>query len=46
MNPDFAWQPRYHDHIIRTAKSYETITEYIINNPINWEANKLYPWQE
>ena len=38
--PGFAWQPRYHDHIIRDIKSFERIEEYIINNPRNWYGNK------
>ena len=36
MNPDFAWQSRYHDHIIRNEPSYQRISEYIINNPLKW----------
>lgn len=34
INPDFAWQPRFHDHIIRDDKSYQNISEYIFNNPL------------
>jgi putative transposase len=40
INPDFAWQTRFHDHIIRNAKSYETIRTYIIHNPANWPADR------
>ena len=36
------WQRNYWEHIIRNEKSYQTITEYIINNPVNWEKDKLY----
>ena len=36
----FAWQPRYHDHIIRNEKSYHLIRNYIIHNPKNWEADR------
>ncbi len=39
---DFAWQPRFYDHIIRNEKSFQKISEYIINNPLNWEKDKLY----
>ncbi|AKA35128.1 transposase [Flagellimonas lutaonensis] len=42
IDPDFAWQSRYHDHIIRNAKSYQTISEYIINNPSKWSEDKFY----
>ncbi|MEZ4827833.1 MAG: transposase [Bacteroidia bacterium] len=34
---DFAWQPRFHDRIIRDAAAFERISNYIINNPINWD---------
>ena len=40
--PVFAWQPRFHEHIIRDAKSFERIQHYIINNPSNWEDDKFY----
>lgn len=36
INPEFGWQPRFYDHIIRDAKSYEVISKYIINNPKKW----------
>ena len=39
---DFAWQSRFHDHIIRNKKSFDHIKEYIISNPQNWEKDKFY----
>jgi len=36
---DFAWQPGFYDHIIHNQKSYETISNYIINNPLNWDKD-------
>lgn len=39
INPDFAWQSRFHDHIIRDEKSFNRISEYIINNPLNWSED-------
>lgn len=36
INPDFQWQSRYHDHIIRNEKSFINITKYIKNNVSNW----------
>jgi len=42
INPDFTWQSRYHDHIIRDEKSYHNITQYIINNPLKWQEDKFY----
>lgn len=38
INPSFAWQPLYHDHIIRDQKSFERISDYIKNNPKKWKA--------
>jgi len=38
----FKWQARYHDHIIRNNQSFQTISEYIVNNPINWQKDKFY----
>jgi len=36
INPDFGWQTRFHDHVIRNSKSYNAISHYIIANPKNW----------
>ena len=38
----FSWHPRFHDHIIRDNESYERISNYIKNNPKNWENDELY----
>ena len=40
INPDWGWQSRYHDHIIRNDKSYQKITKYIHNNPFKWNNDK------
>jgi putative transposase len=37
----FAWQPRYHDHIIRNDSSFERIRDYIRKNPQNWKEDSL-----
>src|SRR5690606_14226348 len=37
---DFAWQPRFHDHIIRNETEYYRISDYIINNPSNWKNRR------
>ena len=42
INPNFAWQPRYHDHIVRDDQSFERITGYIFNNPAKWREDKFY----
>ena len=36
------WQRNYHEHIIRDEKSYDTISNYIINNPAKWADDKFY----
>jgi len=36
------WQRNYHEHIIRNEKSYQTISDYIINNPAKWSNDKFY----
>jgi len=43
INPNFGWQARFYDHIIRNPKSYDVISQYIIDNPKKWiedEFNK------
>ncbi|MCA1764294.1 MAG: hypothetical protein LC664_15070, partial [Flavobacteriales bacterium] len=37
INPDFAWQPRFHDRIIRDDRAFQNISRYIVNNPKNWK---------
>ena len=41
VNPNFAWQPLFYDHIIRNDNSFQRITEYIRNNPGNWKEDKF-----
>lgn len=36
------WQRNYYDNIIRNTKSYQNISEYIINNPLKWQEDKFY----
>ncbi len=43
INPDFQWQSRYHDHVIRSYDSFQKITQYIIHNPANWSEDNLRP---
>jgi putative transposase len=42
IHADFAWQSRFHDHIIRDAQSFENIQNYIDNNPMNWNKDKFH----
>lgn len=40
VHADFAWQTRFHDHIIRDEQEYWKIREYIQNNPKRWAEDK------
>ncbi|MBU1110972.1 hypothetical protein KKB83_05155 [Patescibacteria group bacterium] len=42
-NVDFAWQPRYYDHIIRNEKSLNHIRQYITENPAKWAEDRNNP---
>ena len=35
----FAWQSRYHDHIIRNQNEMNIIAQYIEQNPLKWELD-------
>ena len=38
----FGWQTRFHDRVIRDADEFNSIRNYIINNPYNWANDKFY----
>ena len=42
INPNFAWQSRFYDRIIRNEKEYGRISEYIFYNPQNWEKDDYF----
>jgi putative transposase len=42
MKPNFAWQSKFHDHIIRNNTEYQRIANYIKNNPANWKNDKFH----
>ncbi len=42
-NPDFAWQTRFYDHVIRNRTSKDNIRRYIRNNPTRWKEDRFYP---
>ena len=42
IHADFRWHSRFHDHIIRNSKSFDTIQTYIENNPSKWGEDKFY----
>jgi len=36
------WQRNYYEHIIRDARAYQNISDYIINNPSKWNEDKFH----
>jgi REP element-mobilizing transposase RayT len=36
------WQKSFYDHIIRNYDEYNSIAEYIINNPAKWEDDRFF----
>jgi len=42
IDPDFTWQAKYHDVIIRDDLSFDRIKKYIESNVRNWESDENY----
>ncbi|WP_431167231.1 hypothetical protein [Tenacibaculum halocynthiae] len=42
INSAFAWQSLFHDHIIRNAKAFDNIQNYIANNPSKWDEDTFF----
>jgi len=42
-HPDFAWQARFYDHIIRDEGSLHRIRQYIQDNPLKWVLDENNP---
>ncbi len=40
---DFAWQPRFYDRVIRDERELNATRRYILDNPLNWEADRYHP---
>ena len=40
INPQFAWQPRFYDIIIKNEKSLHNIRRYIKMNPAKWQRDR------
>lgn len=36
------FQTSFYEHVIRSCEDYNEIAEYIVNNPKQWELDKLY----
>ncbi len=43
INPAFAWQSRFYDHIIRHSADLARIQQYITTNPAHWPQDCHYP---
>lgn len=41
--PDFHWQPRYHDRVIRSEKELTSMRTYIARNSASWDKEPI-PW--
>jgi REP element-mobilizing transposase RayT len=39
---DKLFQTSFYEHVIRGQKDYDEIAQYMINNPTQWELDKLY----
>mgnify|MGYP003564648071 CR=1 FL=1 len=39
------WQRNYWEHIVRSKSELDRIREYIRNNPVQWELDRLHPDQ-
>ena len=39
---DKLFQTSFYEHVIRGKNDYNEIAEYIVNNPKQWELDKLY----
>ena len=37
------WQRNYYEHIIRNPDAMDKIRQYIVNNPVSWEIDRLNP---
>ncbi len=42
INPEFMWQARFYDHIIRNDEALFRIRDYIKSNPLKWEKDKFH----
>ncbi|MCF7809127.1 MAG: transposase [Candidatus Marinimicrobia bacterium] len=40
IDPNFTWQARFHDQVIRDPEQHERIRQYILNNPTKWDEKQ------
>jgi REP element-mobilizing transposase RayT len=41
ISVEFKWQAGFHDHIIRDELTYQRVSDYIVNNPLNWSKDEF-----
>ncbi len=41
--PQFSWQVRFYEHVIRDERSLGSIRQYIVDNPAKWELDEDNP---
>ena len=41
--PDFGWQPRFYDRIIRNERHLIATRRYVLNNPRQWTRDRNHP---
>ena len=39
---EFAWQSRFHDHIVRNIDELNNIAAYVENNVVNWHEDVFH----
>lgn len=44
--PEFKWQPRFHDHVVRNEMALTHIRTYIEANPATWATDRFHPTHE
>jgi putative transposase len=41
--PNFEWQERFYDRVIRDEEEFNAIRQYVIDNPLKWELDENNP---
>jgi REP element-mobilizing transposase RayT len=42
IHADFNWQSRFYDHVIRDSRAFDTIQNYIEENPSKWKKDTFH----
>jgi REP element-mobilizing transposase RayT len=41
--PDFAWQARFYDRVVRNERERRDTRRYILDNPLKWADDRNHP---